>query len=891
MALPISEWSCDVVLRDGSTVQLRPVRPGDAEPLRELYDRLSPESRYRRFFGVVPKLDDERLAFLAGADQEEHVALVAESRGRLVADARYIREGKGESAEVAFTVDDRLHGRGLATRLLERLVEIARSSGIEIFTADVLGSNRDMLDVFEQSGYHVAAKVEMGVSHVRIDLASSQATEERHWQRSRLAAAASIRMFFEPQSLAVIGASQKPDHIGSLVLANLLKAEYRGRLYVVHPTASAIQGVKAYPRATELPEAVELAVIAVPAALVDRVVDDCIARGVRALCVITAGFGETGAAGRSREQALVDRIRAAGVRMVGPNCMGLLNTDPAVRMNATFSPVWPPAGHVAFASQSGALGLAILDYARRLRLGLSSFVSVGNKADVSGNDLIQYWAEDAHTEAILLYMESFGNPRTFARLARQVARQKPIIAVKAGRSKAGQRAAASHTGALASDDAVVEGLFRQAGVIRTRTLAELFDVATLVANQPVPTGRRVAIVTNAGGPGILCADACEAAGLQVPTLSDATTTALRAFLPPAASVANPVDMIASAPPEHFPRAMEIVAADEGIDAIIAIYIPPLVTDPRAAAAAIAEGAKKTRGKPVQAIFMSAEGAPESLAGVPTYEFPESAAMALARVAEYGEWVRRPVGTSQTLAHADEQRAQDIVRAVLDRGGGWLRPDEASDLMAAAGIAAARTRTCEGVEAAVAAARELSWPVALKAIGPRILHKSDVGGVRLNIAKEDALRAVYADFEKRLGAEMTGVVVQEMVSGGAEMMAGAIYDATFGPLLVCGSGGTLLELLGDVALRLHPLTDVDAHDMVESIRGKALMRGFRGAPKADEPALIEMLLRLSALLEACPEISELDLNPIKVLESGAKAVDVRVRVARRAAVRPSRRVAY
>jgi acetyl coenzyme A synthetase (ADP forming)-like protein len=586
---------CDVVLRDGSTVQLRPVRPKDAEALRELYDRLSPESRYRRFFGFVGRLDQKRLDFLGQVDHETHVALVAETHGRLVADARYVQEQKDRRrAEVAFTVDDHLHGRGLATRLLERLVEIARASGISVFTAEVLGSNREMLDVFAQSGYPIAQRVDSGECHIEIDLATSPAQEERHWERSRVAAAASIRPFFEPQSVAVIGASRHPDHIGSLVLRNLVQTEYRGRLYVVHPTASELAGLRAVPRATDLPEPVDLAVVAVPAAHVDAVVDDCLKRGVRAICVITAGFGETGADGRMREAALVERIRSTGVRMVGPNCMGLLNTDPAVLLNATFSPVWPPQGRVAFASQSGALGLAILDYAQRLHLGLSSFVSVGNKADVSGNDLIQYWAQDTRTDAILLYLESFGNPRTFARLARQVARKKPIIAVKAGRSKAGARAAASHTGALASDDAVVEGLFRQAGVIRTRTLEELFDVAAMVAHQPVPAGRRVAIVTNAGGPGILCADACEAGGLALPALGASTVAALRAFLPAAASVANPVDMLASAPPEHFTRAMEIVAADDSVDAIIAIYIPPLVTDPQAAADAIAAGAARAQ---------------------------------------------------------------------------------------------------------------------------------------------------------------------------------------------------------------------------------------------------------------------------------------------------------
>ena len=887
MPLPVSEWSCDVVLRDGSTVQLRPVRPEDADGLRELYNHLSDESRYRRFFGYVPKVEGERLAFLAGADQQKHVALVAESRGQLVADARYIRDGN--AAEVAFTVDDRLHGRGLATRMLERLVEIARGSGITTFTADVLGSNRDMLDVFEQSGYHVAAQVESGVCHVTIELAN--VLEDRHWERSRAAAAASIRTFFEPRSVVVIGASRKPDHIGSSVLRNLLQAEFRGRLFVVHPTEKALQGVPAVARLGDLPEAPDLAVIAVPAPQVDAVVDDCIARGVRALCVITAGFGETGAAGRAHEAALVERIRAAGVRMVGPNCMGLLNTDPRVRLNATFSPVWPPAGKVAFASQSGALGLAILDYAKRLRLGLSSFVSVGNKADVSGNDLIQYWAEDANTDAILLYMESFGNPRTFARLARQVARKKPILAVKAGRSKAGARAAASHTGALASDDAVVEGLFRQAGVIRTRTLEELFDVATLVAHQPLPQGRRVAIVTNAGGPGILCADACEAGGLSVPALSEASVTALRAFLPAAASTANPIDMIASAPPEHFTKAMEVVARDPNIDAVVAIYIPPLVTEPVAAAQAIAAGAAKMNGKPALAIFMSAAGAPEALAQIPTFEFPENAAQALARVAAYGEWLRRPAGESQHLAPERQPAARAIVDGVLARGGGWLLPDEASALMAAAGIDAARTRVCADAEAAVRAAGELGWPVALKAIGPRIVHKSDVGGVRLGLADAEAVRAAFADFDARLHGEMTGVVVQEMVKGGAEMMAGAVYDPTFGPLLVCGSGGVMIELLGDAALRLHPLTDVDARDMIESLRGKALLRGFRGLPPLDESALATMLLRVSALLETCPEISELDLNPIKVLPQGARAVDVRVRVEKRVPKAASRRVAY
>ena len=577
--------------------------------------------------------------------------------------------------------------------------------------------------------------------------------------------------------------------------------------------------------------------------------------------------------------------------MIGPNCMGIINTDPAVALNGTFSPVYPPEGRIAMSTQSGALGLAILDYARKLNLGISTFVSVGNKADVSSNDLIQYWAEDPRTDVILLYLESFGNPRNFSRIAKRIAASKPIVVVKSGRSRAGARAATSHTGALASTDAVVGALFRHAGIMRTDTLEELFDVANLLAHQPVPRGRRVAILTNAGGPGILAADACEARGLQLPMLADATVAELRSFLPATASVANPVDMIASATPDHYLRSTRALLADEQVDSLIVIFIPPLVTDPEAVAAAIVEGSKDSGGKPVLANFMSAKGAPEILRSIPSYGFPEAAASALAQVTSYGEWRRKPPGIVPEFNEIRSNDAKALVEQALARGGGWLSPIEIGELFSAAGIPVVKSRFVSTVDEAIKAAAKIGFPVALKATGPTIVHKTEVGGVALNLVDENALRRAYDDMTARLGTDLTGVVVQQMVPGGVEVVVGATLDATFGPLVLYGTGGVLVELLNDVAFRIHPLTDADAREMINEVRGTTLLRGYRGSKPADEAALLEIILRVSALLEICPQINEMDANPVKVFEKGAIVVDARVRVARVVEPPPTRRISY
>lgn len=576
--------------------------------------------------------------------------------------------------------------------------------------------------------------------------------------------------------------------------------------------------------------------------------------------------------------------------MVGPNCMGVINTDPKVRMHATFSAIFPPTGNVAMSSQSGALGLAVLDYAKSLNIGFSTFVSVGNKADVSGNDLIQYWAEDPNTDVILLYLESFGNPRKFGEIARRVGRTKPIVAVKAGRSHAGAKAASSHTGALATSDAIVDDLFRQAGIIRTGTLEEMFDVAALLANQPLPKGRRVAILTNAGGPGILAADACEANGLALAELSEATVAALRSFLPAAASVGNPVDMIASASPDQYRRSLELLLADPAVDAVDVIYIPVLPTDAPDVAAAIRNGAHASQGKIILATFMSSAGVPASLAPVPSFAFPERAVNALAMVTRYAEWRDTPLGTYVDY-ELDTVQLRSIIDGSCARGGRWLDPLDVSALLRAAGIGAPPTLFATSADDAMEAAMSLGFPVVLKAYGPDLLHKSDVGGVRLGLADEYSVVCAYQELVASLGDAMTGAILQPMVTGGVEMMLGATDQPSFGHVIACGAGGTLVELLGDVAFRVHPLSDRDAREMLDEVRCTKLLGGYRGRPAVDADAMRNATLRLSALLDVCPEIREIDLNPLKVMAHGVSAVDARIRVEPIVTVAASRRIAY
>ena len=712
--------------------------------------------------------------------------------------------------------------------------------------------------------------------------------------RDRAAATASLRPFFRPRSVAVVGASRDPSSIGYRLLDALVTNHFQGPVYPVNPKASVIGGIRAYPTVRDLPEPVDLAVIAVPREAVPAVVDDCAARGVQAIVVITAGFAEVGDEGRALQQQLADKVRGYGMRMVGPNCMGLLNTDPNVQINATFAPVFPPQGRVALSSQSGALGLAILELSRRRRLGLSTFVSVGNKADVSTNDLLQYWEEDEATGVILLYLESFGNPRRFARIARRVSRSKPIVAMKAGRTPAGKRAAGSHTAALASNDVAVDALFRQTGVIRAETLEEMFDIAATLGSQPLPRGRRVAVITNAGGPGILCVDACEAGGLVLPELANGTTARLRAILPPTASVANPVDMIASAGPDHYRRTVETILTADEVDSLIVIYLPLDKTTTGPVLDAIREGITAGRaaggaGKPVLACVMTEDGinVPLELASekIPSYAFPESAARVLGKVASYAEWRSRPLGMIPDFDDLHPAKARELCRKALhERGAGWLTTEETRAVLTTMGLPVAPGGLAHTADEAEQLAQALGFPVAVKLASHRLVHKTEIGGVHLNLVNEAAVRQAYDKIRDRLLKEnnlaaMEGVLVQPMFSVGVEVMAGVTQDPLFGPLIAFGLGGIHVEILGDVQFRVTPLTDRDAEEIVREIRGYRLLEGYRGHSPADVAAIQDVLLRVSRLVEEIPEIKELDLNPIFALPpgEGCRIVDARIRV--------------
>jgi acetyl coenzyme A synthetase (ADP forming)-like protein len=755
----------------------------------------------------------------------------------------------------------------------------------------VLGENNRMLHVFAGSGLVVTNAHEGGILHLSFPIEETERSRELADARERHAAAESVRTLLHPRSVAVIGASREPGTIGAALVANLKAAGFTGPIYPVNPRAGEIAGLRTHPRLGAIGAPVDLAVVAVPAVAVESVVEECASAGVRSIVVISAGFAEASEAGRTAQNRLVRLVRESGMRMVGPNCMGILNTDPAVSLNATFAPHWPPAGNVGMLTQSGALGLAVLDYVRQLNIGMSSFVSVGNKADVSGNDLLSYWADDPRTGVIVLYLESFGNPRKFARIAPEVARRKPIVAVKSGRSGAGTRAASSHSAALASLDIAVDALFAQAGVIRTSTLEELFDVAALLSTQPVPKGPRVGVVTNAGGPGILLADACEAHGLQLPELAEETRTALRAFLPPQAGLSNPVDMIASATAEQYARTIELVGADPEMDAVVAIYVPPLVTDPEDIARAIARGAGTVPAeKPVLSVFISSKGAPVLLSEgprgrLPAYAYPENAAMALSAAESYGRWRARLRGTALKLGRLEETTIRAVVDRVLTNAPGplWLGPADLATVLRAAAIPFADAEVVSPAEAPATAER-VGYPLVAKAIAPEILHKSDVGGVILDLESAGAVATAVetlADRMRAIGVRLDGILLQRQVRGGIEALVGVTTDPTFGPLLVCGLGGVLVELLRDVSFHLTPVTDVDAREMIDRLRARRLLDGYRGRPPGDRDALADVIMKVSALVEVVPELRELDLNPVKVLEpgKGAVVVDGRMRVGR------------
>lgn len=885
-------FSRDLLLRDGAILRVRSMRHDDRQALRDLFARCSPESIRFRFLHQVKELTEDMLDRLTDVDDSRHIALVVtqgEGRGeRIVAVGRYqAQRNRPDVAEVSFLVEDAMQRRGIGTLLLDTLAELARERDVTRFSADVLADNRQMLSVFRKAGYALSATTSYGVTQLEFPIAQTELAQARAEAQEAEADRASLAHVLAPKSIAVIGASRNPTSVGGALFQNLIRWRFGGVVYPVNLSAKSVAGVRAYANIKELPEVPELVFIVVPAHAVLDAARQCAATGVRALCVISAGFAETGAEGKAAQNELLTICRSSGMRLVGPNCMGLVNATGEVRMLGTFAPANPPAGGIAISSESGALGLALLNQLDQFGLGVSSFASIGNRADVSGNDLLQYWEADDATEVILLYLESFGNPRRFARIARRVARRKPIVAVKSGRTPGGARAASSHTAALASSDRAADALFAQTGIIRVNTLMEFFSVARLLASQPIPAGVRIGILTNAGGPAILAVDTAESVGLKVPALGEATKEKLRQALPATAAINNPVDMIAGAGPEQYRACLEALCDEPELDVILVIFIPPLVTPSAEVARVISEvvGARPNQTRPIVAVFLDPQARLSVInAGehaVPVYDFPEGAIAAISAAARYGSWRAKPAGHIANIPINREAIDQVMSANRAGLGAKWLSQTDAAALLGAAGIELTPSSVARSAEEAAVAAATFNRPVAMKIHEPAVLHKSDVGGVLLNIPPVEA-----ADGYNRLaaqlsahGVQMAAATVSPMAKSGVEVLAGVTNDPVFGPLVAFGSGGVMVELFEDVVFRVLPLTDRDVSEMIEETRVSRLLKGYRGSPPADVAALERLLLALGALAEAAPRIAEIDLNPVIVHpnDEGISLIDARVRL--------------
>ena len=869
----------DVILRDGQTLRLRAPVAADSDALVAFLEELSPDSRQMRFHGTLrpgPRLVESDL----DPDWSDRGALIGtlveDGRERVVALASYARLRDPAAAEVAFAVADRLQRLGVGTRLLEQLAHRASAAGIERLVFEILSRNTGMLAVVTDAGFAVTRQRLGGVIEATMAIEPTGEYLARRDERDHVAVAASLRHFLEPASLAVVGASARRGTIGGELFRNVIAAGFGGPAHPVNRSGEEVAGVPAAASVCALEGDVELAIICVPAEAVLAAAEDALEGGARALCVISAGFAEVGAAGAARQERLLALVRSYGGRMIGPNCLGVASTP--ARLNATFAAAALPPGTVGFASQSGALGLAAVEQARGRGLGLSAFVSLGNKADVSSNDLLEYWEHDAATNVVALYLESFGNPERFSRIARRVARRKPVLALKGGVSAAGARAAASHTAALASSEAAVDALFHQAGVQRMRTLSELLDAAALLSSQPLPSGPRVAVLTNAGGLGILCADACEAEGLELPEPSAATRERLAAAAPAEASLRNPIDLLGSATGETFAAALGPLLEDAQFDAVCVLFVRPAIarTEDVAHDVDTALAAAGAHGKTVTGVFLSAEAltGPAAPARMATFSSPEAAARALGVAARRAAWLRRPEGRVPVLEGIDRTAARIVVQeALTGADDAWLAADASKCLLEAYGIRLVGEALAADAEAAVTAATALGFPVVVKTAEPGA-HKTETGGVALDLRDASAVRGAAA----RIG----GALLVQQMREGSELLAGVVRDPVFGPIVALGIGGVLAELVDSISFRIAPLTDFDAAELIAAGPVGRLVAGFRGRPPLDGDALLDLLHRLSALAVDVPEVAELDLNPVLAGPEAYVAVDRRIRVRRVAA---------
>jgi acyl-CoA synthetase (NDP forming)/RimJ/RimL family protein N-acetyltransferase len=858
----LSQWVGDVVLADGGLVHVRPIRPTDGARLVAMHGRMSPESIYFRFFSPKPRLTDKEVERFTNVDFHDRVALVALQDDDMIAVARFDRRPGHDEAEVAFTVDDAHHGRGIATLMLEHLAAIARQLGIQRFTAEVLPDNRPMLGVFRAAGFEVSTRFSSGIIDVAFDLDPTLHLIESVERREQRADSRSIARLVHPRSVAVIGASDRVGSVGRAVFRNLLAGGFDGPVYPVNPTTPHVASVPAFARVGDIPDDVHLAVLAVPADQVVPIVEQCAEKRVRGVVVVSTGFADAGPEGAAAEQTLVGFARRHGMRLIGPASLGLIATSERGTMYASFAPVKVRRGRVAVSLQSGPLAIGLLDVADRLDIGISSFVSLGNKADVSTNDFLNYWDDDPDTGVILLYTESFGNPRRFGRIARRISRRKPIVAVKFG-GTVGERVAA-------------DALYQQAGVIRVDSVRQLFDVGRLLDGPPLPAGDRVAVVANADSPAVMALEAVSAAGLRAAVLSDATSSAIRAQLPEGGRLGAGIDLTHRAEPPLYRSVLDLVLADAGVDAALAIYAPPLSGDVDAVADAVA-GAAAAGSKPVVAVTLGrGDGRLVPGSSVPAFDFPEPAAGALGRVVRYARWRARPEGHDPVFTDIRLDDARAIVAHALSvRPHGTLLPLAVSaELLATHGVALPSGKAVTSVDDAVAAAATIGYPVALKAAGLERLARSESGGVGLDIQNAEQLRGSYQRMVAGLGPAMAEAVVQCMVPAGVETIVTVESHPSFGPVVGFGLGGAFADAIADRPARSLPLTDLDAAELVASSRAAGAIAALKGNVAAVE----DLLLRVALLVDSVPEIIRLRLNPVLVSPAGAWAVDVRVHVA-------------
>ncbi|GIH07875.1 GNAT family N-acetyltransferase [Rhizocola hellebori] len=856
----------DMLSADGRIMRLREVTADDAGSLLDLYHNSSDDSRYKRFLYLGRAAAQEEVDRLTRAPGTDHFAILAEDQGQVIGAASYERLEEGFRADFAVMVGDQWQGHGVGTLLVEQLAAHARQHGVQELVGDVLAVNSSMLRV--AAGISPGAPVEYDgtVSKVRIATAFDSAALAAMDARERSAEEHSLRPMLAPRSVAVVGVGRKPGGVGRELLANILGHGFTGRVYAVNPHADAIDGCLTVPTVAQLPEAVDLLVVAVPAAAVAEVIREAGVVGVRAAVIVTSGFTESGADGRAAQREVLDIARRCGMRLLGPNCLGLINADPAIRLAATFAADLPDAfGGLAVAAQSGAVGIAVLDHAKRHGLGIASFVSLGNKADVSGNDMLSYWFDDPAVRAVALYLESFGNPRKFARIARAVARRKPVLAVKGGRSTGGQRAGASHTAAAAAPAVAVDSLFAQAGVVRADSLGEMLDAARVLVDQPLPGGNRVGLVGNAGGLNVLGADAAEAAGLTVPDLPE--------------HCGNPNDLGAGASPRAMGEAIRAMAASRQVDMIVAIFAATRSNEPGTVMLEIAAAADEFPDLAFAVVIVGADAPPTQLGKrrAPVFALPEQAMRALGHAVRYAAWREHPLGNRPTLPDIEHDRAQSIVDTALAGGEGWQSWNVAADLLSCYGVTVLPSAIVESADEAIAAAERLGYPVALKAADPNLVHKTELGAVHLRLADAEAVAHAYRAIGIALANPQPPVVVQPMRGGGVEMVAGVVHDPLFGSLLMTGLGGVHTDLLADRSLQLLPVTDRDAEAMWKRLRGAKLLTGYRGSPAVDTEALQDVLLRLGRLAEDFPQVAELDLNPLLVFPHSVTAVDVKLRL--------------